>query len=404
MPPPTRQSPSQITKVKNFQIDGPPKQIILGGNDSSDQPIYGDKYLRTNLQPYFWVRSKIANFKREKKNNAIALQYPKLQLTPFPDHGFRILTGPLKINGLSRAYQYEIERLKAEGLLNPVSRNVLILGQPRQYWKILKHTFDDFANTYRIGLWVTEFEVMPPDWDFALNIVNEIWTPSDFSAKALSSKGLPVKVVPHAVRVEPGPSLSRQSFSVPDDAFLGIAIMDLGTCPDRKNPLAHIDAWKLAFGDDPNAILLMKVKFGNRAKYVRPQLLKAIGANKNIRLIEEQFDYETMTAFQRMAEVYLFLHRSEGYGLNIHEMLELGVPTIATGYSGNMTYQRLYGHAFSVDYRLAPYYDDTFHYDPRYLLWANVNLEHAAKILRKIMLENGSDKGRVLSKLDKKNV
>lgn len=344
--------------------------------------FYAEQHLYTYRWPYFYVRSKISNYLRFKRNQKIAKRYGKRISIPYPDHGYRIISPAPKINGLCRAYGYEIARLKELGLLNPSSRNIIIFGQPRHYWKILRNPPADFAETYRIGLWVTEFEVMPPDWDFARDLINEVWTPSEFSARALVKTGLPLKIVPHAVKVNKVPPLSRLSFGIPENAFVGMAIMDLGTCPDRKNPLAHIKVWKLAFQNDPNAVLIMKVRYGKRTSYVKPKLLNEIGNNKNIRLVEAEYDDEMMSAFQRMADVYLSLHRSEGYGLNIHEMLELGIPTIATGYSGNMTYQSKYPQGIAAAYKLTPYYDCTFHYEGANLQWADVELSSVVKLLK----------------------
>jgi glycosyltransferase involved in cell wall biosynthesis len=332
--------------------------------------------------PIARLNAAISCFRRDLRNASLAARYPARRLTPWPDHGYRVLGDTGKHNGLSRAYRYEITRLEAEGLLNPQSRNVLILGQPRQYRKILAASPAGFENTYRIGLWVTEFETMPPDWDFALGMVNEIWTPSEFSARAFrKSSSLPVTVVPHAVKLPPGEPMDRARFDVPDNAFLGLAIMDLGACPDRKNPLAHVAAWKAAFGDDPSAILLMKVRLSRHKAFVRTALEVALANTSNIRLVEAEFTDAEMTAFQRMADVYLSLHRAEGYGLNIHEMLELGVPVLATGWSGNMEFMTHYPHAYAMPYRSVPYQDPTLFYRGNGLFWAEADVETAAAYL-----------------------
>ena len=287
-----------------------------------------------------------------------------------------------KPNGLSRAFRYEADRLAAQGLVSETSRNFLILGQPRQYRKILTHPPSGFKEGYRIGLWVTEFEIFPPDWMFALEIVHEIWTPSQFSANAIRAvTHLPVKVVPHAVRVQDSPALPRERFGVRDDQFLGLAIMDLGTCPDRKNPLAHIAAWRQAFGDDEGTHLLMKVRFGRHTGFARTALEASLKGVRNITLVEEIFADEEMGAFQQMADVYLSLHRAEGYGLNIHEMLERGKPVIATGYSGNMEFMPRYPNAHAVPFQLVPYTDRTRHYKGNGLQWAEVDIADAAKHL-----------------------
>ena len=133
----------------------------------------------------------------------------------------------------------------------------------------------------------------------------------------------------------------------------------------------------------------MKVKFGKRTQFAKAALLREIGDARNISLVTETFSDEEMTAFQRMADVYLSLHRSEGYGLNIHEMLEIGTPTIATGWSGNMDFMPRYKHAYAVPYKLVPYEDPTRHYSGEGLMWAEADIDAAADMLVQISHENG---------------
>lgn len=335
----------------------------------------------------------LVHFRRDLHRNRLHDQLLRKSDVSPSGPGLRIIMAAPRTNGLYRAYRYEIERLSAEGRLTEETNAVLLLGQPRMYRKLLVSPPADFPDTYRIGLWVTEFEVFPPDWAFAFDIVHEIWTPSEFSARAIrSATDIPVKVVPHAVKVPEGEPMDRARFGVADDQFLGLAIMDLGTCPDRKNPLAHVRAWKAAFGDDPSTRLLMKVKFGKQTGFAKAALLREIGESRNISLVTETFSDVEMTAFQRMADVYVSLHRSEGYGLNIHEMLELGIPTVATGWSGNMDFMMRYKHANAVPYEIIPYADPTRHYQGEGLVWAEPDIEAAAKILARIQHEHGQSR------------
>lgn len=331
------------------------------------------------------LRAKFAGLRRDYQNAALALQFPRRRYEPWPDHGYSVFGVTDKFNGLSRAYRYEIERLKRDGLLNPTSRNVIILGQPRQWRKLFKHVPPEFENSYRIGLWVTEFDAIQPDWRFAVDVVNEIWTPSEFSAQAFrKATNLPIKIIPHAVSIRQGYAMERARFGLNSDQFLGLAIMDLGACPDRKNPIAHVKAWQRAFGDQPDAQLLIKARFSRHKSFVREAMSAAIGQNRNIRIIEAEFNDDEMESFQRMANVYLSLHRAEGYGLNIHQMLELGIPTIATGYSGNMDFMPRYQHAHAVPFRLIPHQDPTLYYRGDNLKWAEADLDATAMLLRTI--------------------
>ncbi len=305
-----------------------------------------------------------------------------------PNSPLRFVGDLQSTNGLSRAFRYEMDRWAAIYGANPPQRTAeqaLILAQPWDYPRLLAEPPEWFQRAYRIGLWVWELEQFPSDWRFALDIVHEIWTPSEFSANALrSGTDLPIKVVPHAVVVPKDTPLPRSRFGVRDEQFLGLAIMDLAACPDRKNPLGHVRAWVQAFADDPDVHLLMKVRFKKATQFALTALKREIAGAKNITLVQENFDDQEISRFQRMADVYLSLHRAEGYGLNIHEMLEIGVPTIATGWSGNMEYMGRYAHAFPIPYQLTPYKDRTFAYEGENLCWAEPDIKAAAAVLRKI--------------------
>lgn len=323
-------------------------------------------------------------FRREFRGKLLAHRLKKIPRQFDPRGGIHVIAAPSRINGLSRAYRYEIARLAASdgNLLScspEAASNFLILGQPKDYRRLLAAPPKGFQEGYRIGFFVTEFETAPPDWEFVYDIVHEIWTPSVFSAKSIRKAcGLPVKVVPHAVSLPDLPPMNRSRFGIDRDQFLGMAIMDLSSCPDRKNPLAHVRAWKHAFGDDPSAHLMIKVKFTRHTKFARQELLREAGGAQNISIIEAMFSDLDMSAFQKMADVYLSLHRSEGYGLNIHEMLEIGTPVIATAWSGNMDFMPRYPNAFPVPFELVPYSDRTFHFQGDNLRWAEADVEVAA--------------------------
>jgi hypothetical protein len=247
------------------------------------------------------------------------------------------------------------------------------------------------AQARRIGLWFWETPCVSDQWDFAFGVVHEIWTFSDYSRRAIESagRGIPVEVraypapdpVPPAA--EP-PGGWRAAFGVERDAFLGIAVMDLRSCPARKNPWAHVAAWQAAFGDDPRHVLIMKFRLSKRTACVRDELREMIGGATNIRLVEEYLEPGALAALQASADVYLSLHRAEGYGLVIREMLELGIPVVATNWSANAEYGPAYPHYRGVPWRLVPYRDWTGHYPGATFSWAEADVAAAAAELRQI--------------------
>ncbi|MSO90421.1 MAG: glycosyltransferase family 1 protein [Acetobacteraceae bacterium] len=345
-----------------------------------------------------WTRMYLRAWRRRRRLKSVASKFTGYGRSTKEGSRFVALAeyGTLnKINGLGRGYGYLVRQSEITEVISPgmpslqagdkSNLRILICGQPDHYSSLFSNTTDWMREAYRIGTWVTEFENPPSHWEFARNIVHEVWTPSTFSANAIRKifDGT-IKVIPYDIPLYNVPPMLRNRFGIRDNQFLGLAIMDLRTCPDRKNPLAHVRAWQRAFGKSPEEVLLIKAIFSDRTRFMQREIQEELSENPNIRVIDQIFDHQDFEAFQRMADVFISLHRAEGYGLNIHEMLKIGTPTVATSYSGNMDYMRMYPHAFPVPYQLVPYKDRTFHYTDTGLRWAEPNIDEAASMLHDI--------------------
>lgn len=271
---------------------------------------------------------------------------------------------------------------------------VYLLCQPEGYAGALARVAPErIAGAHRTGAFVWETPVFPQKWLYALDLVHLLWTPAAFcAAAARSATDLPVEILPYPP-APPGaaavPALPRARFGVPGDAFLGVAIMDILSCPARKNPHGCAVAWKRAFGDDPSRVLLMKLRMSKRTRLVRREIEALVGRGGNVRLFEAEFGADEITGFQRMADVYLSLHRSEGYGLNIRECLALGAPVVATDWSANAEFGPDYPQYHGVRYGMTPYRDWLNHYPGPRFSWAEPDLDHAAGLLREIAARAG---------------
>ncbi len=80
-------------------------------------------------------------------------------------------------------------------------------------------------------------------------------------------------------------------------------------------------------------------------------------------------------------DVYLSLHRSEGFGLTIFEALRLGLYAVATGWSGNMDFMNG-ERALAVPCNLVPVRMDFGAFKNISARWADPDIDAAASILR----------------------
>jgi glycosyltransferase involved in cell wall biosynthesis len=207
-----------------------------------------------------------------------------------------------------------------------------------------------------IGYWLWELPTVPPEWRAGAKFVHEVWVPSDFVAGAVEPL-LPgrVRVVPLPLALaRPAPSaLDRSAFGLPRDAVLVLVTFNLASSFERKNPLAAIAAFRAAFGERADRVLVLKV--GNREHFPDDfaRIAADVGGVPNIRLETRTLPTADVHALTAASDIVLSLHRSEGFGLVMAEAMLLGRPVIATGWSGNMTFMDADSAAL-VGYRLVP--------------------------------------------------
>jgi glycosyltransferase involved in cell wall biosynthesis len=238
-------------------------------------------------------------------------------------------------------------------------------------------------NRRIVGCWYWELPTVPPEWRHGARFVHDIWAPSRFTAAALE----PLK--PGRVRVVPPPladappipaHADRAAFGLPDNAVITLVSFNLASSFARKNPLGAIAAFRAAFGDRPDRILLLKIGHPNHAPADFERIRQAAQA-PNIRIETRSLPTADNHALTACCDIVLSLHRSEGFGLVPAEAMFLGKPVIATAWSGNMDFMDT-DTAALVGYRLIPVQDDRLVY--RDSEWADPDMGDAAGHLRRL--------------------
>ena len=240
-----------------------------------------------------------------------------------------------------------------------------------------------------IGYWSWELPDAPPEWRAGARFVHEVWVPSAFTAAAIEPL-LPgrVRVVPHPLAVAPPLplALGRAAFGLSADAVVILVSMNLASSLERKNPLAAIAAFRAAFGDRRDRILLLKITNPDHfpADFAR---IAAAAQAPNIRIDTQPHPAGVSHALTAAADIVLSLHRSEGFGLVLAEAMLLGKPVIATGWSGNMTFMDTRSAAL-VRHRLIPVHDPRQVYHGSY--WAEPDQDEAVFHLRRLADDAGA--------------
>jgi glycosyltransferase involved in cell wall biosynthesis/SAM-dependent methyltransferase len=241
-----------------------------------------------------------------------------------------------------------------------------------------------FAGRYTIGQWAWELEVFPEQFHGALNLVDEIWAVSEFTRAAIASvTSKPVFAVPHPIVTPRVPvSVDRTVLGLPEDRKIFLFCFDLLSVFERKNPLGLVDAYSRAFDIDDGATLVLKVINGDRSVPDLERLRLAVADRPDVLLIEDYFDSDKLAALMDVADCYVSLHRSEGFGLTMAEAMALGKPVIATAYSGNLDFMNA-DTAYLVGWTKGTVPAGCSPY-PEGAMWAEPDLNDAARLMRKV--------------------
>lgn len=242
-----------------------------------------------------------------------------------------------------------------------------------------------YRGHYNIGYWFWEMPVLPKQWYPCLDVYDEVWVSSAYTQQAVSAcSRKPVVRVPVAIDVPLPEGTRRSHLYLPDDAFIVLFVFDALSIPERKNPWAVIEAFERAFSaQERHRAVRLVVKVSN-LKHV-PEVARRLRSDMqrvNGVLIDEYFNRLQTNALLSHCDVYMSLHRSEGYGLTIAEAMFLGKPVIVTAYSGNMDFTTP-NNSYLVPYTLVPL---TQSYPPYELgnHWADADVGSAASLLRSV--------------------
>jgi hypothetical protein len=169
-------------------------------------------------------------------------------------------------------------------------------------------------------------------------------------------------------------------------------MFDMLSVFERKNPLGLIEAYRRAFGPDfQDTTLVLKVTRLDQEPRYRKQLEQAVASVSGI-LIDRHMGRQELDGLFNVCDVYVSLHRSEGFGMTMAEAMYLGKPVIATAYSGNMDFMNV-GNSYLVDYQLVDLERNCGPYQ-RGARWAEPDLDDAAAQMQRVFADREEALGK----------
>lgn len=294
----------------------------------------------------------------------------------------------------------------------PYAFNLVCMAAPIQARWLRQAGCDPLRERYTIASWPWETQQWPDAWMALLDVADELWPSSQFTAAALAGPaaqaGMPLQVMPMAAEIsEPdrfcnaaARASTRESLGIPSEAVLFGYGFDFNSSTIRKNPMGALEAFQRAFplphlpatfGREftshplsDQVSLLIKTFPPQRISAEWQWLQTRAAEDHRITLIAENLPRDQLLALYGSCDAFLSLHRSEGFGRGMAEAFQLGLDVIATDFGGNTDFCT--GPlAHPVRWRKNPIPRGSYPYADGHI-WAEPDLNHAAELCRKVAL------------------
>ncbi len=254
---------------------------------------------------------------------------------------------------------------------------------------------DVFNGAYNIGYFFWELDSPAACHHLALELLDEIWVSSQYGVEIYQPHtDIPVTRVGMCFEDIAPPSRSEardyvtRRFRLDGRKFVFLVAFDSFSFVQRKNPLGVLRAFRKAFEGDRDVRLIVKTQ--NRDRVADPaqqriwaQVEALMAGDPRILLINETLPYQDLIRLKAGVDCYISLHRSEGWGFGMIEAMNLKVPVVCTGYSGNMEFCSD-ETAWLVDYELVEPEPNDYIFVRKGQKWAEPDIAHAAHQLRAV--------------------
>ena len=243
------------------------------------------------------------------------------------------------------------------------------------------------SDTIQVCVPFWELPRLPSCWIPPLEAMDLILAPTKYVQDAIRADLPDANIIhfPQSVRLPDGIDPDRQAFGLPEGATIFVMSFDMRSDLERKNPIGVIDAFERAFPAGRNDVrLVVKINNAGTASGHEPHMLRLRQAagDPRVLLIDRPLSYREVLSLYASCDALISLHRAEGLGLSMLEAMTLGLPVVATAFSGNMDFMTA-DDSCLVGFDLAPVVATT---QPAYAaenagaqMWAEPRLDEAAQ-------------------------
>ncbi len=246
-------------------------------------------------------------------------------------------------------------------------------------------------DTFHIGFLLWELDRIPQAHRLGIGMLDEIWAPSRFVANIYSGQtSTPVHLVKKGLTDLEGLQKISAAGRKETARFTAMVCFDFHSSVERKNPLAAVRAFQIAFpkrshGDCRLIVKTTPTSCGHWGDPVDQmgQIRRLADKDSRIEIIEGFVSQSDLWQMMNSADCLLSTHRAEGFGYIPAYALALGKPLVTTDYGGQRDFCDL-RTSFPVAAPLVEVPEGHALYSLAGAKWADISPDAVAASLRQV--------------------
>lgn len=181
----------------------------------------------------------------------------------------------------------------------------------------------------------------------------------------------------------------RNRYHIASNAMAVLFNFDYGAGYHRKNPYGALEAFARAFRNVPNVQMVVKTKSADthpqRRDYLK-SLAQQLGIANQVVFINDAVPQRDLFGLVAACDVYLSLHRGEGFGITLAEAMSMGKPVVCTDWSATTEFCKP-ECTLPVPFKIMPVDPEQKIDQPFYetvATWAEPDIDAAAAALKRL--------------------
>jgi len=254
---------------------------------------------------------------------------------------------------------------------------------PTVYHTYRHQEYNPIPGGYNIARTMLEVTRIPKCWVYKLNRMEEVWVPGPFNRQIFIDSGVnpgKIFIIPSPVELTPPGPVPPYPLNRPGK-FKFLAILNYRD-RHRKGLDILLKAYTETFRPNDNVCLVLKTKIDKEALY---EEYKLPADSPEIMVLDRVLSHEEMFGLYKAVDCYVLATRGEGIGRPFLDAMNMGVPIIATGWSGHAEFLNQ-ENSFPLRYKLKKIEEQYFLKYPGFYgaSWAEPDLHHLKSLLKQI--------------------